>query len=163
SRRAGTGGAQADPPRPLHLPLGHHQPGPHRGGARPLHPRALPPGAELLLAAGPRPGAGHPAAPAPHPRPPPARHRHRPRPPPNPGTPRGHDLATVSQPPTTRGRILAPAVRTSAVLSAIRGHHERLDGTGSPDGLKGDTIPLLARLIPIPDCFDALTTSRAYR
>jgi HD-GYP domain-containing protein (c-di-GMP phosphodiesterase class II) len=54
-------------------------------------------------------------------------------------------------------------VRNRAVLAAIRGHHERLDGSGYPDGLRGERVPLLARLISIPDCFDALTTSRAYR
>ena len=60
-------------------------------------------------------------------------------------------------------RILAPIVRSATVLAAIRGHHERLDGSGYPHGLAGEQIPLLARLIAIPDCFDALTTSRAYR
>jgi putative two-component system response regulator len=60
-------------------------------------------------------------------------------------------------------RIVAPIVRSRAVLAAIRGHHERLDGSGYPDGLAGGQIPLLARLLAIPDCFDALTTSRAYR
>lgn len=60
-------------------------------------------------------------------------------------------------------RILAPIVRSRAVLAAIRGHHERLDGSGYPDGLVGERIPLLARLLAIPDCYDALTTSRAYR
>jgi response regulator RpfG family c-di-GMP phosphodiesterase len=60
-------------------------------------------------------------------------------------------------------RILTPVVRSREVLAAIRGHHERLDGTGYPDGLAGDGIPLLARLVAVPDCFDALTTSRAYR
>jgi putative two-component system response regulator len=60
-------------------------------------------------------------------------------------------------------RILAPIVRNREVLAAIRGHHERIDGGGYPDGLAGEAIPLLARLIAIPDCFDALTTSRSYR
>ena len=60
-------------------------------------------------------------------------------------------------------RILTPIVRSRAVLAGIRGHHERLDGGGYPDGLAGDGIPLLARLLAIPDCYDALTTSRAYR
>lgn len=63
----------------------------------------------------------------------------------------------------TGERILAPVVRSRTVLAAIRGHHERYDGTGYPDGLAGSQIPLLARLITIPDCYDALTTSRAYR
>jgi HD-GYP domain-containing protein (c-di-GMP phosphodiesterase class II) len=49
------------------------------------------------------------------------------------------------------------------VLAGIRGHHERFDGGGYPDGLRGEQIPLFAKLIAIPDSFDALTTSRAYR
>jgi putative two-component system response regulator len=65
--------------------------------------------------------------------------------------------------PEVGERILAPIVRSPAVLAAIRGHHERLDGSGYPDGLLGEQIPLLARLIAIPDCYDALTTARAYR
>jgi putative nucleotidyltransferase with HDIG domain len=69
----------------------------------------------------------------------------------------------VREHPVIGVRILAPVVRSRAVLDAIRGHHERLDGGGYPEGLVGDRIPLLARLIAIPDCFDALTTSRAYR
>ena len=80
-----------------------------------------------------------------------------------PGPLTAEEVAVVQQHPGAGERILAPVVRNRAVLAAIRGHHERLDGTGYPDGLKGDQIPLLARLIAIPDCFDALTTSRAYR
>jgi response regulator RpfG family c-di-GMP phosphodiesterase len=80
---------------------------------------------------------------------------------PGPLTP--EEVEIVRQHPSTGERILAPVVRNRTILAAIRGHHERLDGSGYPDGLKGDQIPLLARLIAIPDCFDALTTSRAYR
>ncbi len=69
----------------------------------------------------------------------------------------------VRRHPETGAHILAPVVRNRTVLAAIRGHHERFDGSGYPDGLRGQQIPLLARLITIPDCFDALTTSRAYR
>ena len=45
----------------------------------------------------------------------------------------------------------------------VRHHHERLDGRGYPDGLRGDEIPLGARIIAVADTFDAMTSSRAYR
>jgi HD-GYP domain-containing protein (c-di-GMP phosphodiesterase class II) len=44
-----------------------------------------------------------------------------------------------------------------------RWHHELLDSSGYPDGLRGDAIPLLSQIIGIVDVFDALTTSRPYR
>ena len=49
------------------------------------------------------------------------------------------------------------------VLPIIRHHHERWDGTGYPDGLKGEEIPLLARILQVADIYDALTTSRPYK
>jgi response regulator RpfG family c-di-GMP phosphodiesterase len=69
----------------------------------------------------------------------------------------------VREHPVIGERILSPVVRNREVLAAIRHHHERLDGRGYPDGLAGDRIPLLARFIAIADCFDALTSARAYR
>jgi len=48
-------------------------------------------------------------------------------------------------------------------LPAIRWHHERLDGKGHPDGIKGDQIPLSARICAITDAFDAMTSNRPYR
>jgi putative two-component system response regulator len=51
----------------------------------------------------------------------------------------------------------------AAVRPIVRHHHERLNGTGYPDGLKGDGIPLLAQVIGIVDTFDALTHDRPYR
>jgi cyclic di-GMP phosphodiesterase len=49
------------------------------------------------------------------------------------------------------------------VRPIVRGHHERLDGTGYPDRLRGDRVPLLAQIMGIVDVFDALTTSRPYK
>jgi putative two-component system response regulator len=49
------------------------------------------------------------------------------------------------------------------VRPIVRSHHERLDGTGYPDRLRGDSIPLLAQMMGIVDVFDALTTDRVYR
>jgi len=48
-------------------------------------------------------------------------------------------------------------------LSIVRSHHERLDGSGSPDSLKGDQIPFEARLVSVADAFDAMTSVRPYR
>jgi HD-GYP domain-containing protein (c-di-GMP phosphodiesterase class II) len=50
-----------------------------------------------------------------------------------------------------------------ATIPGIRHHHERIDGGGYPDGVKGDLIPLIARIILIADTFDAMTTTRPYR
>ena len=48
-------------------------------------------------------------------------------------------------------------------LEIIRHHHERFDGKGYPDGLKGEEIPLSARIFCVVDAFDAMTTQRPYR
>jgi two-component system, cell cycle response regulator len=60
-------------------------------------------------------------------------------------------------------RILqaAPALRSVARL--VRSSHERWDGVGYPDGLRGDEIPLGARIVAVCDAFDAMTTNRPYR
>jgi cyclic di-GMP phosphodiesterase len=61
-------------------------------------------------------------------------------------------------------KILAPFLSQSpSVLRVVRSHHERMDGSGFPDGLKGDRIPLEARIVAVVDAFDAMTTNRAYR
>jgi len=49
------------------------------------------------------------------------------------------------------------------VRPIIRHHHERRDGSGYPDGLSGDAIPLLAQIIAVVDTYDAITTTRPYR
>jgi len=61
-------------------------------------------------------------------------------------------------------RILGPLMRDApGALAIVRSHHERLDGSGFPDGLKGDVIPLEARLVSVADAFDAMTSVRPYR
>lgn len=59
--------------------------------------------------------------------------------------------------------IVAPIECMSSVRDVVLYHHEVPDGTGYPTGLKGDEIPLLARIVHVADTFDALTTSRSYR
>lgn len=59
--------------------------------------------------------------------------------------------------------IVSPIKRLKDMLPGIRSHHENWDGSGYPDGLKGDAIPLVARLISIADTFDAMTTDRPYQ
>ncbi len=60
-------------------------------------------------------------------------------------------------------RICSPLKSFRLVLPIIRHHHEKLDGTGYPDGLRGDAIPITARVLQIADVYDALTTKRPYK
>ncbi len=69
----------------------------------------------------------------------------------------------MEQHPVTGERICAPLKSFGSVLPIIRHHHERLDGSGYPDGLRGEAIPLTARIISTVDIYDALTTERPYR
>ncbi len=65
---------------------------------------------------------------------------------------------------TTIGDRLCGKLRSlHRVRPIVRSHHERVDGSGYPDGLHGDAIPLLAQIVGIVDVFDALTTNRPYR
>ena len=59
--------------------------------------------------------------------------------------------------------ICAPLKSLRLVLPIIRHHHERLDGSGYPDGLAGDAIPLAARILEVVDLYDAVTTQRPYK
>ena len=59
--------------------------------------------------------------------------------------------------------ICSPLKSFRSVLPIIRHHHEKMDGSGYPDGLKGNAIPLTARILQTADIYDALTTDRPYR
>lgn len=59
--------------------------------------------------------------------------------------------------------LCAPLQSLRRVRPIIRGHHERLDGSGYPEGLRGDDVPLLAQIVGVVDVFDALTSDRPYR
>jgi diguanylate cyclase (GGDEF)-like protein/putative nucleotidyltransferase with HDIG domain len=59
--------------------------------------------------------------------------------------------------------IVASLPGMELVASGVRGHHERWDGSGYPDGLIGDAIPHIARIVAVADAFSAMTTSRPYR
>jgi putative two-component system response regulator len=65
--------------------------------------------------------------------------------------------------PVVGERICAPLKSFRMVLPIIRHHHERYDGTGYPDQLRGDAIPITARVLQIVDVYDALTTERPYK
>lgn len=69
----------------------------------------------------------------------------------------------VKQHPIIGTRIVEPLGLIQEERDIIRHHHERPDGLGYPDGLKGDQIPLLARIMSVADAFDAMTSDRPYR
>ncbi len=65
--------------------------------------------------------------------------------------------------PVVGERICAPLKSFRSVLPVIRHHHEKFDGSGYPDGLAGETIPITARVLQVVDVYDALTTVRPYK
>jgi HD-GYP domain-containing protein (c-di-GMP phosphodiesterase class II) len=65
--------------------------------------------------------------------------------------------------PELGARILEPVARLRDVAPIVRASHERYDGTGYPDGVAGDAIPLEARIVAVCDAFDAMVSDRPYR
>jgi putative two-component system response regulator len=80
-----------------------------------------------------------------------------------PGPLTSDELALMQKHPVVGERICAPLKTFRLVLPIIRHHHEKHDGSGYPDGLQGDEIPLTARILQISDVYDALTTDRPYK
>jgi len=73
------------------------------------------------------------------------------------------EMEVVRQHPVVGESICAPLKSFRDALPIIRHHHERMDGSGYPDGLVGQNIPLVARITQVVDVYDALTTDRPYR
>ena len=80
-----------------------------------------------------------------------------------PGPLDAHELELMRAHTVIGERICAPLRSFRQVLPIIRWHHERQDGSGYPDRLRGDQIPLIARVLQTVDIYDALTTDRPYR
>lgn len=73
------------------------------------------------------------------------------------------EFAVMQQHPAIGERLCAELHSLAPVLPIVRHHHERWDGSGYPDGLRGHAIPLLAQIVSIVDVYDAITTARPYR
>ena len=74
-----------------------------------------------------------------------------------------HERAEVERHPEVGARLIAPLGVSAGLVAAVRHHHERWDGTGYPDRMRGDAIPLVARIVQIADAFDAMTGGRPER
>ena len=80
-----------------------------------------------------------------------------------PGRLNPQETEIMRQHPITGEQICAPLKSLRPILQIIRHHHERMDGTGYPDGLYGGEIPLKARILQVADVYDALINDRPYR
>ncbi len=81
-----------------------------------------------------------------------------------PGMLTADEFRQITEHPLLGEKMLSPLAREQPdVLRIVRSHHERFDGRGFPDGLRGDKIPIEARIVAVADAFDAMTTRRPYR
>jgi len=80
-----------------------------------------------------------------------------------PGILTDEEYAVMKQHPQLGADIMSQIPQLKDVIPAMRHHHESLDGTGYPSGLKGDEIPHDAKILCVADCFDAMTTLRPYQ
>ncbi|MGB0033861.1 MAG: HD domain-containing phosphohydrolase [Candidatus Acidiferrales bacterium] len=80
-----------------------------------------------------------------------------------PGPLTAEEIVVMRRHPVVGERICAPLKSFRLVTPIIRHHHEKRDGSGYPDGLRGEAIPLTARILQLADVYDALTTDRPYR
>lgn len=80
-----------------------------------------------------------------------------------PGALNGHEWGMIKSHPTEGAEILACVPQLAPIVQVVRYHHEHLDGSGYPEGLKGEEIPLPARIVGACDAYDAMTSARTYR
>jgi putative two-component system response regulator len=80
-----------------------------------------------------------------------------------PGRLTAHEYAVMQQHTIIGERLCGDLRSLGPVRPIVRSHHERLDGTGYPDGLRGDAVPLAAQIVGVVDTFDAITSARPYR
>ena len=73
------------------------------------------------------------------------------------------EFEDIKRHPKIGFEILSRVRQLASVLPGVRHHHESMDGTGYPDGLKGEEIPLMARIMAVADSFDAISSNRPYR
>jgi putative nucleotidyltransferase with HDIG domain len=73
------------------------------------------------------------------------------------------EYLAVQEHPVTGAAVLSNVDNAETIAAAIRHHHERWDGSGYPDGLAGENIPLLARILAIADAFDSMASERPYK
>ncbi len=73
------------------------------------------------------------------------------------------DYSKIKEHPNIGASILQEIPPLREIVPWVRHHHERVDGNGYPDGLKGEEIPLEARILAVADAFDAMTSDRVYR
>ena len=80
-----------------------------------------------------------------------------------PGRLTDEEFRHVQEHPETGERILAPITDDEDILTSVRSHHERYNGSGYPNGLKDTQIVLLARILAVADAYEAMTSERPYR
>jgi putative nucleotidyltransferase with HDIG domain len=80
-----------------------------------------------------------------------------------PGKLTDEEFASIKEHPGRGQNILEPVLELKEIGKVVRSHHEKYDGTGYPDGLKGREIPLGARIMAVADAYDAITSERTYR
>ena len=80
-----------------------------------------------------------------------------------PGKLTDEEYEIIKRHPGKGGEMLSPMKQLADIIPCIKGHHERYDGKGYPDGFKKEEIPLMARILAVADTFDSMTAERPYR